>query len=297
MDLTVLAIPLFLGALALEIALARRQGRVLHEWRDSLASLATGAGSLVVGAFWKVVLVAVYFALHEWTPLRLGHGPWVWVAALLADDFAYYWFHRLHHEVRFFWAAHVTHHSSRRYNLATALRQSWTPMTSLPFYAPLVLLGFDPVMLATVHGVNLLYQFWIHTETVGTLGAFERVFNTPSHHRVHHASNVQYLDRNYAGILIVWDRLFGTFEPEVEAPVYGLTKDIETFDPVRIAFHEWAALARDVLRAPSWRTRLALVVQPPGWSPDGSTRTAREMRARAATDLSPSPGAPLAAVG
>jgi sterol desaturase/sphingolipid hydroxylase (fatty acid hydroxylase superfamily) len=296
MDLTVLAIPLFLGAIALEIAVGRRQGRRLHEWRDSLASIAAGAGSLVIGAFWKVVLVVVYFQLYEWAPVRLGNGPWVWAAALVADDFAYYWFHRVHHEVRFFWAAHVTHHSSRRYNLATALRQSWTPMTSLPFYAPLALLGFDPVMLATVHGINLLYQFWIHTETIGTLGAFERVMNTPSHHRVHHASNVQYLDRNYAGILIVWDRLFGTFEPEVEAPVYGLTKNIETYDPFRIAFHEWVAIARDLVRARSWRTRWNLVAKPPGWSADGSTLTAPEMRARLANHATETPDEALAAV-
>jgi len=279
MDLTVVAIPLFLGALALEWWVARRQGRTIGEWTDSLASVTAGAGSLVVGAAWKIVLVAVYGALHAATPLRLGHGPLVWGAALLADDFAYYWFHRAHHEVRLFWAAHVTHHSSRHYNLATALRQSWVPMTSLPFYAPLALLGFDPVILATVHGVNLLYQFWIHTEMIDRLGPLEDVLNTPSHHRVHHASNARYLDRNYGGILIVWDRLFGTFEPEVEAPTYGLTKNIATRNPFAIAFHEFVAIARDLGRPNPLAVRAALALQPPGWSPDGSTRTARELRA------------------
>jgi hypothetical protein len=152
-------------------------------------------------------------------------------------------------------------------------------MTSLPFYAPLALLGFHPVMLATVHGLNLLYQFWIHTETIDRLGPLEAVLNTPSHHRVHHASNVAYLDRNYGGILIVWDRLFGTFEPEVEPPVYGLTKNLETRNPLAIAFHEFIAIARDLAKPNPLSVRLGLLLQPPGWSPDGSTRTARELRA------------------
>jgi len=267
MDLTLFAIPAFFAAIALEAIVARRQGRRVFEWRDSLASLGAGLGSVVVGAAWKGVQFGSYFALYEWTPLRLGDGPWVWVAAFVADDFAYYWFHRLHHEVRIFWASHVTHHSSRRYNLTTALRQSWTPMTGLPFYAALPLLGFDPVMLATVHSINLLYQFWIHTETIDQLGPLEAVLNTPSHHRVHHASNAQYLDRNYGGILIVWDRLFGSFEPEREAPVYGLTKNIATFNPVRIALHEWIAVVRDALRPAPLATRLGRVFAPPGWQP------------------------------
>jgi sterol desaturase/sphingolipid hydroxylase (fatty acid hydroxylase superfamily) len=279
MEITVLAIPFFVGAVALEAWILRRQGRPIADWSDAFASLTAGAGSLVVGAFWKVALVAIYYALYAATPLRLGDGPLVWLAAFVADDLAYYWFHRVHHEVRFFWAAHVTHHSSRQYNLATALRQSWVPMTSLPFYAPLALLGFDPVMLATVHGLNLLYQFWIHTETIDRLGPLEAVLNTPSHHRVHHASNVQYLDRNYGGILIVWDRLFGTFEPEVEAPVYGLTKNIATRNPFAIAFHEYVAIACDLARRNPLAVRLALAFQPPGWSADGSTQTARELRA------------------
>ncbi|MCX5739849.1 MAG: sterol desaturase family protein, partial [Proteobacteria bacterium] len=208
-------------------------------------------------------------------------------AALLADDFCYYWFHRLHHEVRFFWAAHVTHHSSQRYNLATALRQSWSPMTALPFYAPLPLLGFDPLMLVTVHAINLLYQFWIHTELIDRLGPFEWVFNTPSHHRVHHASNPIYLDRNYAGILIIWDRLFGTFEPEREAPIYGLTKNISTYNPVRIAFHEWVAVMRDALRPNPLAVRIGYLVNPPGWSPDGSSLTAAQMRAALRAENAP----------
>ncbi len=138
---------------------------------------------------------------------------WTYVVLFLADDFAYYWFHRIHHEVRVFWASHVVHHSSQHYNLSTALRQTWTPMTALPFWAGLALLGFQPWMILTQQAISLIYQFWIHTERIGRLPApIEYVFNTPSHHRVHHGSNEIYLDRNYGGILIIWDRLFGTFQ-------------------------------------------------------------------------------------
>jgi len=202
------------------------------------------------------------------------------VLLFFAEDFTYYWYHRASHEVRFLWAAHENHHSSERYNLSTALRQSWTtPFTEMLFYWPLPLLGFHPTMLLTQKAVSLLYQFWIHTELIDRLGAAERLFNTPSNHRVHHGSNLEYLDRNHGGILIVWDRLFGTFEPERARVRYGLTKRLESFNPLTIAFHEWSALARDVRRADSWRARLAYVFAPPGWSPDGSTLTARQLRA------------------
>lgn len=281
MDLTQLAIPAFLGLVVLEVVVCAFQGRRAHDSRDTAASLALGVGSVVVGLAWKGVVLATYTALHRLSPFELGSGAGVLALALLADDFAYYWFHRLHHEMRVFWAAHVTHHSSRRYNLSTALRQSWTPMTSLLFYAPLPLLGFEPLLLLTVHSVNLLYQFWIHTETIGRLGPLEWVLNTPSHHRVHHASNAEYLDRNYAGILMVWDRLFGTFEPERAAPRYGLTHDVESHNPVVLAFHEWAALARDTWRAASWRERLGVLLQPPGWRMDGTGTTAPQLRAAA----------------
>jgi sterol desaturase/sphingolipid hydroxylase (fatty acid hydroxylase superfamily) len=238
-----------------------------------------GVGSVLLGLLWGGAALAVYYALYEVTPLRLGHGPFAWAFALLADDFQYYWFHRTHHEIRLLWAAHVTHHSSQRYNFATALRQSWIPMTTLPFQAPLALLGIDPLMSVTVHGINLIYQFWIHTETIDRLGPLEAVFNTPSHHRVHHASNPIYLDRNYGGILIVWDRLFGTFEPEREKPIFGLTKNIRSYNPLYIAYHEAFAVLRDALRPNPLAVRLGYLLKPPGWSPDGSTRTADQMRA------------------
>jgi sterol desaturase/sphingolipid hydroxylase (fatty acid hydroxylase superfamily) len=238
-----------------------------------------GVGSLVAGAAWAGAAFAVYSALHAHRLFDFGAGWGVFALALVGDDFAYYWFHRAHHEVRLFWASHVPHHSSQRYNYATALRQSWTPMTTLPFVAPLAWLGFDPLLLVTVHGVNLIYQFWIHTELIERCPAwFEAIFNTPSHHRVHHGSNPRYLDRNYGGILILWDRMFGTFEPEAEPVRFGLTKNLESHNPLRIAFQEFVLVARDAWRADSWSASFGHVLAPPGWRPGGARQTASDLR-------------------
>ena len=197
----------------------------------------------------------------------LGTGPLAVAAAIALWDFVYYWDHRFMHTSRYMWAVHVVHHSSEHYNLSTALRQPVAEAfgTFLPFGA-LCLFGRRPGLVETARGVNLLYPYWIHTETIGRLGPGEAVLNTPSHHRVHHGSNKQYLDRNHGSILIVWDRLFGTFEPEDERVVYGLTKNIDTFNPARVATHEYAAMLRDVASARSWRERLSFVVRGPGWA-------------------------------
>jgi sterol desaturase/sphingolipid hydroxylase (fatty acid hydroxylase superfamily) len=274
-ELILYAIPAFVLLLAVELwsfRLAADEDLVGYEARDTRASLSMGAGNVVINAVWKLAVVVIYAGLYELTPLRMPADEW-WTYALLffADDFAYYWFHRIHHEVRVFWASHVVHHSSQHYNLSTALRQTWTPMTALPFWAGLALLGFQPWMILLQQAISLIYQFWIHTERIGRLPApFEFVFNAPSHHRVHHGSNELYLDRNYGGILIVWDRLFGTFQGETERVRYGLTQNLRTFKPHRVAFHEFAAIARDVRGANSWRHRLGYMFRGPGWSPDGS---------------------------
>ena len=196
-----------------------------------------------------------------------GTGPLALIAAVLGWDFIYYWNHRFMHTSRYMWAIHVVHHSSERYNLSTALRQPVADAfgTFVP-YSLLTLLGIRPRLVETARGINLIYQFWFHTDTIRTLGPFEQVLNTPSHHRVHHGSNPQYLDRNHGSILIVWDRLFGTFEPEVEPVVYGLTKNIATFDPLRIATHEHTDMLRDVARSTTWRDRLSYVLRGPGWA-------------------------------
>jgi sterol desaturase/sphingolipid hydroxylase (fatty acid hydroxylase superfamily) len=279
------SIPAFLVLMVLEGLWARRavrEGRGIrgYEARDTAASLAMGVGNVLLSVLTKFGVVALWAYLWEFRVYTFPEEAWwSWVALFFAEDFCYYWFHRAHHEVRFFWAAHVNHHSSTHYNLSTALRQSWTtPLTGPLFWLPLPLLGFSPAMILTQQAISLLYQFWLHTEAIGKMGPFEWVFNTPSHHRVHHGRNVAYLDRNHGGILILWDRLFGTFAEEKEQVDYGLTKNLETFHPVRIAFHEWSAIGRDVLRSRSLRDALGYVFGPPGWSPDGSTLTSRQMR-------------------
>ncbi|HBZ71131.1 MAG TPA: C-5 sterol desaturase [Deltaproteobacteria bacterium] len=278
-DLAILAAPGYLALLVLEALLVRQLGKGAYEARDTAASLTMGVGNVLVTVAMKGATLGAFLFAYRYRLFEIGTGPWAWALLFVAEDLVYYAWHRASHEVRFLWAAHENHHSSQHFNLSTALRQSWTtPFTTLPFWILLPLAGFAPWMVLVMSSVSLIYQFWIHTELIDRMGAFEWIFNTPSHHRVHHGANVEYLDRNHGGILIVWDRLFGTFEPE-RAPVrYGLTKNIHTFDPVRIAFHEWAAMLRSALRARSVREAASYLLQPPGWSPDGSTRTARELR-------------------
>lgn len=274
-ELILYSIPAFVLLMAVELIAYKlgdhNENLVGYEARDTRTSLTLGVGNVLINVFWKFGMLVVYTVFYELTPLRMPADKWWTYAALfLADDFAYYWFHRVHHEVRFFWASHVVHHSSQHYNLSTALRQSWTPMTALPFWIPLALVGFAPWMILLQKAINLIYQFWLHTERIGKLPApIELIFNTPSHHRVHHGANDVYLDRNYAGILIIWDRLFGSFQVEDETPCYGLTRNIDTFKVRRVAFDEFAALARDIRGAGNWRDRVRYTLGRPGWSPDG----------------------------
>lgn len=285
LDLTVYAIPAFVVLMIVEsLVTARRRVRG-YERKDTATSLAMGVGNVLIDLVMKSVHFSLLSAVGAFALFDVGGRWWEWALLLIGVDFCYYWFHRLSHEVRILWAAHVNHHSSRRYNLSTALRQSWTtPFTTMLFYWPLALIGFDPLRILAASAINTLYQFWIHTEVIDRCGPLESVLNTPSHHRVHHGRNVEYLDRNYAGILICWDKWFGTFEPERAAVDYGLTKNIETYNPFAVAFHEWQAMLRDARAASSWRDALSYLVQPPGWSPDGATLTAREMRARASVE-------------
>jgi sterol desaturase/sphingolipid hydroxylase (fatty acid hydroxylase superfamily) len=208
----------------------------------------------------------------------MGTGPLALAAAVLGWDFIYYWNHRFMHESRFLWAIHVVHHSSERYNLSTALRQPVADAFGVFVpYGLLSLLGVRPSLIMQARGLNLLYQYWIHTDAIRRIGPLEQVLNTPSHHRVHHGSNRQYLDRNHGSILIVWDRLFGTFEPEDEPVVYGLTKNIETFNPARVATHEHVDMLHDVARSTTWRDRLSYVARGPGWAYERRDRLDRDV--------------------
>jgi sterol desaturase/sphingolipid hydroxylase (fatty acid hydroxylase superfamily) len=278
------AIPAFILLILIEMVVARRRDPARYEARDTLTSLLLGTGSTVAGALTGGVIFALALKLYDLRLFELGWAWWVWGLCFILDDFAYYWAHRTGHRVRWFWAAHVNHHSSQHYNLSTALRQTWTGTLALSFIfrIPLALLGFHPAMLLFCGAINLIYQFWIHTEAIGRLPRwFEAVMNTPSHHRVHHAVNPRYLDRNYAGTFIVWDRLFGTFAAEVDAdrPRYGIVKQLGSFNLLWAAFHEWVGIARDVRHAP-WRHKLSYLWREPGWSHDGSRLTSDMIRAR-----------------
>lgn len=279
------AIPVFVLLIIIEMLLVKRRGRGRYEWRDAGSSLALGLGSTVAGALTGAAVIAVSLALAPYALLDIPFSWWAFLLCFIADDLAYYVFHRSAHRVRWFWASHVIHHSSQHYNLTTALRQTWTGFFSLGFIfrLPLILIGFPVEMVAFVAGLNLIYQFWIHTEQVGRLPRwFEAVMNTPSHHRVHHATNPRYLDRNFAGVFIIWDRMFGTFEPERDddRPRYGIVKNLAGFNPFRAAFHEWQAVAGDLKRARSLGEAWGRVAAPPGWQPDGKGDTADSIRAR-----------------
>lgn len=269
------AIPFFVLLLIVE-ALSFRYARdeddlIGYEIRDTRTSLTLGVGNVLVNVVWKFAVVAAYVAIYELTPLRLDPAnPITWVLLFFADDLSYYWFHRCSHESRFFWASHVVHHSSTHYNLSTALRQTWVPMTYFPFWLWMPAVGFEPWMVLLAQAWSLIYQFWIHTERIRKLPRpLEAVLNTPSHHRVHHGSNDVYLDKNYGGILIIWDKLFGTYVPEGERVRYGLTKNIGTFNPVRAAFHEYVAMWHDMKRTRGLRAKLGVLYHGPGWTPPG----------------------------
>jgi sterol desaturase/sphingolipid hydroxylase (fatty acid hydroxylase superfamily) len=283
-DLTFVALPLFFAAMALEAWWSARQGRGWYRGADTLASLSMMVFAGIVEIVPRLLAIVIMVRLHEVSPLRdvVQQQWWAWLLLFLLDDFSYYWFHRMNHQVRLFWAGHVNHHSSRYLNFGTALRQGvGERIHKFLFWLWLPLLGFDPAMIITMVSISLFYQFWIHTRAVGKLHPWvEAIFNTPSHHRVHHGSNVRYLDCNHGGVLIIWDRLFGTFSAELDQDpvVYGLTTNIETDHPLQVLSHEYCALARDLARCGRWSDRWRYLLLAPGWSHDGPDKRARVLR-------------------
>ncbi len=239
---TVIAIPIFALLIAVEAYLVIRENRENFDRKDTWTNIFIGFMSVAWGALFGLVTSLIYLWAYELAPYKMPMDAlWAWVILLFVDDFAYYWFHRISHEVRFFWNFHVVHHSSNQYNLSVAVRQSWfSGVAHWVFYLPIAFLGFPLWAFATMHGLNLIYQFWIHTKLVGKLGFLEKILNTPAHHRVHHGVNNQYLDRNYAGIFIIWDRMFGTFVEESEEVRYGIIKPLTSYNPVWINTHGWA---------------------------------------------------------
>ncbi|HEY2070999.1 MAG TPA: sterol desaturase family protein [Rhizomicrobium sp.] len=279
-----LATPAFIFLVVVEMLFAYVTTRGHFEARDTAASLTMGFLSVVMGAVYGLVFIGTGVIASRYAIANIGYTWPALFACFVLDDLSYYWWHRASHRIRWLWADHVQHHSSQHYNLSTALRQPVTGLFTPGALArvPLFLMGFPLPMLAFVHGLNLLYQFWIHTETIGKCPAwFEAVFNTPSHHRAHHATNARYLDTNYAGVFILWDRLFGTFvaEEASDPPRYGIVKNLATFNPLRIATHEWVGMARDLRSARSPREVAGYLLGPPGWSPDGSRETSQTIKA------------------
>ena len=283
-DLSLYAMPLFLAAMLLEALWSRWRGRGWYRGRDTFVSLSVLLVSALVELLPRLLAIGLMFKLHEISPLRdvVGRQWWAWLILFFLEDFTYYWFHRCNHEVRLLWAGHVNHHSSQYLNFGTALRQGvGERVHKFLFWLWLPLLGFDPLMVITMIGISLFYQFWIHTHTVRKLHPWiEAVFNTPSHHRVHHGSNIRYLDCNHGGVLIIWDRLFATFSPELdeEPVVYGLTNNIDGDSVAAAVLHEYQSLWRDIRSAATWGDRWRYLCLAPGWSHAGPDKRARTVR-------------------
>ena len=272
MTAIVYALPVLLLSVAFEAWLAHRRGLATHTFADTVTSINFGILSQVSNSFTKLVTLGIYTAVFE--NFRLGtwamDSVWAWLLALLMHDFFYYWFHRFNHEVGIMWAAHVAHHNSEHFNISTALRQaSGTKLLRWTFYLPLAVAGVPPVMFVVVVLIDLLYGYWNHTELIGKMGWFDRVFGSPSNHRVHHGQTAYCIDKNYGSMLIVWDRLFGTFEQErgEEPVVYGVRKPVGSFNPLRGNLQVYVALWREAAQATGWRRKLDVLLAPPGgWS-------------------------------
>lgn len=266
------AIPGFFVLIGIELLVARWRGRDVYYSNDAINSLGLGMISQVVGVFTKLFIIGIYgwCAAHLALWSLPANSVWVWISGLLLYDLLYYWLHRCGHEVNVLWAAHVVHHQSESYNLSTALRQTGSGfLLGWLFYLPMALLGYPVEVFAVVALIDLLYQFWVHTEVIGRLGWFDRVFCSPSNHRAHHAVNDRYLDRNYGGILIIWDRLFGSFveENDDDPPIYGTRAPLQSWNPLWANVEVYWAMLKDSWHARNWLDKLRVWIKPPGWRP------------------------------
>ncbi|WAC02618.1 sterol desaturase family protein [Lacinutrix neustonica] len=278
------AIPFFVASIVLEIYVLYKRKQKTYKTKDAFTSISMGIGNVLLGFLTKtIVLIAFFYIYNNFRLFTIPITWWSFVLLLFLDDFSYYWFHRISHECRLFWASHVVHHSSENYNLSTALRQTWSGgFYTFIFWLWLPFLGFHPGMIILQMSISLIYQFWIHTETINKMPKwFEAVMNTPSHHRVHHGSNPIYLDRNHAGIFIIWDKLFKTFQPELddEKVVYGLVENIKTYNLFKIAFSEWFNMFKDVFsKNKSILSSMRYFIKPPGWKHDGTGKLSEDLK-------------------
>lgn len=270
MDYIALSIPAFFILIAVELAYSTWKGRKLYRFNDTITNISLGIGQQVTGLLMKGALIFGYIELYgHFAIWNIDDTVLNWVLLFLGVDFFYYWFHRMSHEINALWAAHVVHHQSEEYNLSVALRQSWfQSWFSWTFYLPLAVVGFSPEMFFLMSATNTLYQFWIHTRAIGKMGPLEWILNTPSHHRVHHGTDPEYLDKNHAGTLIIWDRLFGTFQEEKEEPIYGITKPLASWNPIWANFHYWAEMWELAKQSKGIIDKIKAFTMPPGWKPD-----------------------------
>jgi sterol desaturase/sphingolipid hydroxylase (fatty acid hydroxylase superfamily) len=244
------AVPFMIMLVLAEWGISVYQKRDLYDKKDLFAAATIGIGNLIVSAIIKTALFASVLFFLNLVPWSIPPVWWSYILCLVAIDFCRYWAHRIAHENRFWWATHVTHHNSEKYNWSVSFRLSWVQHIKFIFFVPVALMGFHPVIFFICHQIEVLYQFWIHTEYIRKLPRpIEYIFTTPSHHRVHHATNEKYMDKNYGSTLIIWDRMFGTFQPEEEQAIYGITKPVGTYNPITLVFHEWRDIYKDVSKA------------------------------------------------
>jgi alkylglycerol monooxygenase len=269
--LVALAIPFFFVLIGIEVAISYRRRASLYRLHDAISSMACGIGEQVIVVFTAGAAIAAYLFVEKHLALTVipRSSVLAWVAVFFLVDHSYYWFHRSSHRVNFMWAGHAVHHQSEEYNLSTALRQNWIEnLLAWPFYVPLALVGFPFLMFATASTVNLLYQFWVHTRAIGKLGRAEGLLNTPSSHRVHHGIDPKYVDRNYGGMFMLWDRMYGTYQPEEEEPIYGTVKPLESWSPLWAQLEGWARLVTMTRGTARLGDKVRVWFAPPDWRPD-----------------------------
>lgn len=277
-----LSIPIYTIVIGLEILYSYWKHKKYYSTKGLLSNLYLTSLNFSLDILVRGVCLGVlwYFYQFQFIAIdKLAHPIVYWTVLLLAEDFMFYWMHRIDHYCRFFWAVHVTHHSSEEFNLTVGFRSSvFQPLYRFVYFIPLSLVGFDPLDVMFMYAATQIYGILIHTKTVGKLGFLEWFLSTPSHHRVHHASNIKYLDKNMGMIFIIWDRVFGTFAKEDEEVVFGLTSNLNSYNPIKMVFHEWQAIAEDIKKQTSLKNKLMYVFGPPGWSHDGSKKTSHQLR-------------------
>jgi len=294
--LLLISTPVYLIIIGVEVLLSNYQHKKLYSWKDTAANLYLMLINSLIDLVFRAIYIGVLAHIFQYRLFEFMHPAVYWIMLVLAEDFLYYWLHRFDHEVRFFWAVHVTHHSSEHMNFTVGFRSSvFQPLYRFLYFIPLAWIGFHPLDIIFIYSATQIWGIFVHTELIHKMGWLEHFLVTPSHHRVHHASNPKYLDKNMGMFLIIWDKMFGTFQPELEEkeyqPVkYGLTKPLEKETPVSIIFHEWSSIRKDLRRKDiGWKEKWWYIFGPPGWSHDGSRLTSEEMRLQEEGTISETP--------